>query len=156
MIVVEVKLHSAVTNEVTLLGSAIISNAGTTPDGKYADYDVAVGRKTDAANLGKVYLTPLRKGVVKRHPRLSQNVWRLVLKALAQAFPEERVKLPDEDAPQDDPTFVDGRIDALYSRYLAMTGPHPSQPWHQPTYDELLMSLMKQQASRYEATHGRS
>lgn len=107
MIVVEVKLHSAITGEVTLLGSAIISNVGTTPDGQYADYDVAVGRKKDAGNLGKVYMKPLRKGNVTRYPRMRYNVWRLVLRALAQAFPEERVRLPDDEAPQDDPSFVE-------------------------------------------------
>lgn len=102
MIVVKVELHSAITGQVTLLGSAIISNVGTTPDGKLGDYDVAVGRKTDAADLRKVYQQPLRRGRVLRHPRLAQNVWRLVLKALAQAFPEQRVSLPDEDSPEQD------------------------------------------------------
>lgn len=108
MIVVEVKLVSARGREFDkLLGTAIISNVGTTPDGKYGDYDVAVGRKTDAADLRKVYHSPLRRASVLRHPRLAQNVWRLVLKAIAKAFPEERVTLPDDDAPQDDPSFVE-------------------------------------------------
>lgn len=110
MIVVEVKLVSARGREHDkLLGSAIISNVGTTPDGKYGDYDVAVGRKTDAADLRKVYSSPLRRARVLRHPRLAQNVWRLVLKAIAGAFPEERVALPDEDSPEQDPEFTDGR-----------------------------------------------
>ena len=106
MIVVEVKLVSARGRQYDqLLGTAIISNVGTTPDGKYGDYDVAVGRKPDAADLQKVYHQPLRRGKVLRHPRLAQNMWRLVIKALAKAFPEEKVRLPDEDAPQDDPLF---------------------------------------------------
>lgn len=106
MIVVEVRLVSARGREFDqLLGTAIISNVGTTEDGKHADYDVAVGRKPDAADLAKVYRQPLRRGRVLRHARLAQNVWRLVLKAIASAFPEERVALPDEDAPQDDPMF---------------------------------------------------
>ena len=109
MIVVEVKLVSARGREHDkLLGTAIISNVGTTEDGKLGDYDVAVGRKTDAADLRRVYHQPLRRGKVLRHPRLAQNVWRLVLKALAQAFPEQRVSLPDEDSPEQDPEFNDG------------------------------------------------
>lgn len=101
MIVVEVKLVSARGREFDkLLGTAIISNVGTTPDGKYGDYDVAVGRKPDAADLRKVYNSPLRRAKVLRHPRLAQNVWRLVLKAIAGAFPEQKVTLPDDDAPE--------------------------------------------------------
>lgn len=103
MIVVEVKLVSARGREHDrLLGTAIISNVGTTADGKYGDYDVRVGRKPDAADLAKVYAKPLRTGKVLRHPRLAQNVWRLVLKAIAQAFPEEKVTLPDDEAPEQD------------------------------------------------------
>lgn len=106
MIVVEVKLVSARGWEHDrLLGSAIISNVSTTLDGKLGDYDVAVGRKTDAADLLRVYSSPLRRARVLRHPRLAQNVWRLVLKALAGAFPEEHVALPDEDSPEQDPEF---------------------------------------------------
>lgn len=101
MIVVEVKLVSARGREFDqLLGTAIISNVGTTADGKYGDYDVAVGRKPDAADLRKVYNSPLRRAKVLRHPRLAQNVWRLVLKAIAGAFPEQKVTLPDDEAPE--------------------------------------------------------
>lgn len=103
MIVVEVKLVSARGREHDrLLGTAIISNVGTTPDGKYGDYDVAVGRKPDAGDFRKVYSSPLRRARVLRHPRLAQNVWRLVLKAIAGAFPEGRVRLPDDEAPEQD------------------------------------------------------
>lgn len=110
MIVVEVKLVSARGRQYDrLLGTAIISNVGTTEDGKHGDYDVRVGRKPDAADLQRVYSKPLRTGRVLRHPRLAQNVWRLVLKAIAAAFPEERVRLPDEDSPEQDPEFDDGR-----------------------------------------------
>lgn len=97
MIVVTLELHSAKTGQKTLLGRAIIDNVATTPDGRLADYDVRVGRKTDGFDLVKVFQKPLRKGRVFNHPRLSQNVWRLVLKALASAFPEQKVTLPDED-----------------------------------------------------------
>lgn len=109
MIVVEVKLVSARGREHDrLLGSAIISNVGTTPDGKYGDYDVAVGRKTDAADLRRVYSSPLRRGRVLRHPRLAQNVWRLVLKALSVAFPEQKGALPDSEVPEHDPDYHNG------------------------------------------------
>ena len=109
MIVVEVKLVSARGRQHDrLLGTAVISNVGPTEDGRHADYDVRVGRKTDAHDVGLVYNRPLRSGLVRRHPRLAQNVWRLVLKALAVAFPEQRVVLPDPEAPEHDPDFHNG------------------------------------------------
>ncbi len=37
------------------------------------------------------------------------RVGRLVLKALAQAFPDQRVGLPDEDSSKQDSEFNDGR-----------------------------------------------
>lgn len=98
MIVVKVELHSAITKQVTLLGSAVIHNVGTSNNGKLGDYDVLVARKPDAADLEKVFRQPLRCGGVRRYPRLAYNVWRLVIRALASAFPEERVPLPDEDS----------------------------------------------------------
>lgn len=97
MLVLTLELHSARTGKKTVLGRAIIDNVATTTDGRLADYDVRVGRKTDALDLVKVFQRPLRKGRVFNHPRLSQNVWRLVLKSLAAAFPEQKVTLPDED-----------------------------------------------------------
>lgn len=98
MIVVTLELHSARTGEKVLLGRAIVHNVATSADGRLADYEVCVGRKDDADDLRKVFNRPLRRGAVRRHARLSQNVWRLVLKALASAFPEQRVALPDEEA----------------------------------------------------------
>ena len=97
MIVVTVELQSAKTGQKTVLGRAIIHNVATTPDGRLADYEVRVGRKTDSFDLVKVFNRPIRRGQVLSHPRLSQIVWRLVLKALASAFPEQKVTLPDED-----------------------------------------------------------
>lgn len=88
MIVVKIELHSAVTKKITTLGSMIISNVGV--NGKKADYDVRVGRKPDAENIRKVYADPLRTGSVKNYPRLSYNVWRLVVRSLLSAFPEEK------------------------------------------------------------------
>lgn len=98
MIVVTVELHSAITGQRSLLGQTIIYNTGSSTDPRRGDYVAAVGRKTDAGNLQAVYDRPIRKGSVKNYPRLSYNVWRLVLRALASAFPEERVKLPDLDS----------------------------------------------------------
>lgn len=109
MIVVEVKLVSARGREHDkLLGTTVIANVGTTEDGRHADYDVRVGRKVDAADHGKVYRRPLRTARVYRHPRLAQNVWRLVLKSLAAAFPEQRVMLPDPDSSEQDPEYDNG------------------------------------------------
>lgn len=99
MIVVTVELHSAVTGKVTTLGQTVIFNVGTSSDGKLGDYGVSVGRKTDVGNLAKITKEPLRRGIVRSHPRLAQNVWRLVLKALAVTFPEQRLnRLSDIDS----------------------------------------------------------
>jgi hypothetical protein len=95
MIVVKIELHSALTKQVTLLGEAIIANDGTSEQHSRGHYDVMIGGKRDAGNLPAIYHTPLRRGRVSDYPRLSYNVWRLVLRAIASAFPEEKVKLPD-------------------------------------------------------------
>lgn len=98
MLVVKIELHSAITGRATLLGSMIIANTGTSSDPKRGDYAVSVGRKSDACDLRRVHAAPLRTGEVRGYPRLSYNVWRLVLRALAAAFPEEKVRLPDADS----------------------------------------------------------
>lgn len=90
MIVVTIELHSAVTGGKQLLGRAIIANDGTALSGKVGNYDVAVARKPDADNLAKTWAQPLRKARVENYPRLSYNVWRLIVRALLAAFPEER------------------------------------------------------------------
>lgn len=100
MIVVEVKLISAITGRETLLGSAIIANDGTSRDPKKGDYDVKVARKPDAGDLKKVWAKPLRTGRVENYPRLAFNMWRLVIRALAAAFPEERVPHAEIDEDQ--------------------------------------------------------
>ncbi|WP_299085139.1 hypothetical protein [uncultured Paraglaciecola sp.] len=95
MIVVEVKLHSAVTNTVTTLGRAIIANDGT-GGGARRNYDAMIAKKVDAqkepttANLGKIWAKPLRRGRVEDYPAPSYNMWRLVIRALKSAFPEEK------------------------------------------------------------------
>lgn len=87
MIVVKVELHSAITGEVTELGRTIIANTGGTHD--RGDYTAKVGRKgcTDNRTLWE---KPLREGKVTDYPRLSYNVWRLVIRGLKAAFPEEK------------------------------------------------------------------
>lgn len=88
MIVVKVELHSAQSKQISILGTAIISNVGGTR--KKGNYDVRVGRKQDAHILQDVYDKPLRTGHVKDYPRLSYNMWRLIIRALKSAFPEEK------------------------------------------------------------------
>jgi len=88
MLVVEVKLISARTGKITKLGTATICNVGG--DIKKGDYNVAVANKRDAGNIQATLTRPQRKGSVKSYPRLSYNVWRLVIRALKSAFPEEK------------------------------------------------------------------
>lgn len=81
MIIVRVELHSARTGQVSELGMMAISNQGSKLDDKRADYLVEVLRK--GANRIQ------RTGEVKNFPRKSYSIWRLVLRALKSAFPEE-------------------------------------------------------------------
>tara|TARA_Y100000310_G_scaffold211266_1_gene212027 strand:- start:7064 stop:7330 length:267 start_codon:yes stop_codon:yes gene_type:complete len=88
MIVVKVELHSAITGKVKTLGQMIIHNVGGTE--KSGNYEVKVARKNDVGDLRKNFFTPLRTGRVQNYPRLSYNVWRLVLRSLRATFPEEK------------------------------------------------------------------
>lgn len=88
MIVVKVELHSAITGSVTQLAQAIIANDGTGGNTK-GNYDIRVAKKGDF-DLKKNWTNPLREGRVENYPRLSYNVWRLVIRALRDAFPEEK------------------------------------------------------------------
>lgn len=66
--------------------------------GRRGDYKVAVNRRgttecpwphgTDLREIPRA--RPVRTGEVRDYPRVSYNVWRLVLRALLSAFPEER------------------------------------------------------------------
>ena len=82
MIVVTVALHSARTGEETVLGRTIIHNVGGTHE--RGEYEVCVGNKRDRS--------PQRRGKVHDYPRLAYNVWRLVIRGLLDAFPEEKNK----------------------------------------------------------------
>lgn len=90
MLVISVELHSARTGERKLLGQTIIHNVGGTETS--GDYQVEVGNKRDVGDLRKIHTKPLRRGQVIGHPRLSANVWTLVLKGLSSAFPEVKLK----------------------------------------------------------------
>lgn len=100
MLVLRLEFWSAVTGRKSTLGLAIVSNAGVSEDGARADYRVHVSRKGNAESVSAVLQAPLRKGTVQNHARLRENVWRLISKALAAAFPETRVRPFDayEDA----------------------------------------------------------
>ena len=100
MIVVKVELHGSFSGRVTELGRMLIGNTGDTT-GPRGDYEVRVLRRK-AKRIGTVGETEdnpfhqwkkaavIRKGEVKNYPRLSYNIWRLVLRALRDAFPEEK------------------------------------------------------------------
>lgn len=85
MIVVKVELHSARTGKVEELGRMVISNDGGSQTASRSDYTARVCRKGSTD-----FMKPLRTGHVKDWPRLSYNVWRLVLRSLRDAFPEEK------------------------------------------------------------------
>jgi hypothetical protein len=72
----------------------LIGNVGGTTH--RGDYDVKVLRRNDRpVNADPDFdawddAPVTREGTVKRYPRLSHNVWRLVVRALLSAFPEEK------------------------------------------------------------------
>ena len=84
MIVVKVELHSSVTLEVTELGRTVIYNDGT-GTGARGNYWANVCRRGSTD-----YTKPTRVGRVVAYPRTAYNVWRLVIRALRSAFPEEK------------------------------------------------------------------
>lgn len=92
MIVVKVELWSAVTGKSSELGRMYIANDGT-GTANNCHYDAAVCRKgskevpTPLAPSGP---KPTRRARVEDYPRLSYNVWRLILRALRASFPEEK------------------------------------------------------------------
>lgn len=72
------------------LGRAIIHNVsrnGSTST--KGDYRAAVAHESRMATTADILTHPLRRGEVRDYPRLSYNVWRLVIRALRSAFPEE-------------------------------------------------------------------
>lgn len=93
MIVVRIELHSAITGRIKEIGVMRIGNVGGTGD--RGDYEVRVQRRAERDLPGEAEFDgwekpTTRTGEVKEYPRLSYNVWRLVLRALRSAFPEEK------------------------------------------------------------------
>ena len=91
MLVVKIELHSARTHKITEIGRMIIANEGTAGTPRRGNYTVKVGRKGHHSSKD-VWLNPTRMGRVKDYPRLTYSVWRLVIRALLSAFPEETTK----------------------------------------------------------------
>lgn len=89
MLVVKVELHSAITRRVKPLASMIIANTGEGGENR-GDYIVKVAHGRDIDDLKKIWANPNRTGFVQDYPRLSYHVWRLVLRALHAAYPEEK------------------------------------------------------------------
>lgn len=80
MLIVEVKLYSAVTGKVTVLGRCAITNIGGTQE--LGDYYVRTYRKgSKLESLDK--LVPVRQSYVNNHRRRKEHVWKLVRKALS-------------------------------------------------------------------------
>ena len=94
MIVARLELHSAITGKVTELGVVRIANVGG--DSHLNDYEVRVQRRNERelpntpADFEGWNKPTTRTGEVRQYPRLSYNVWRLVLRALKATFPEEK------------------------------------------------------------------
>jgi len=88
MLVLKLELHSAITGEVTEIGRTIIANTGGTRE--KGNYTCKVARKRNEFSNKDTWKEPLRTGDVQNYPRLSYNVWRLVIRALLSAFPEEQ------------------------------------------------------------------
>ncbi len=82
MIIVTIELQSAITGKRSKLGEMNIVNDGTGTT-KLGNYSARVMRKGS-------WNKPQRCGWVKNYPRASYSVWRLVMRALKDAFPEEK------------------------------------------------------------------
>lgn len=92
MIVVKIEMWpKGVEGKKREIGRTYIYNAGGTD--QRGDYEVRVCRKGDhdpgvrRIQTGEGFT---RTGRVENYPRQSYNVWRLVVRALRAAFPEER------------------------------------------------------------------
>ena len=85
MLVVKVELHSAITGQVSTLGSMIISNDGKSFSKTHGNYDVKVAHKSRMKTFMGIWKNPLRKARVENHYRDS-NVWLLVKKAINASF----------------------------------------------------------------------
>lgn len=86
------------------LGRMYIANDGTGTQER-GDYKVAVCRKGSPIIPSTWGFTngakPAREGVVLNYPRKAYNVWRLILRALKDCFPEENKSERDRDRVSD-------------------------------------------------------
>lgn len=93
MLVLRLELWSARTKKRTELGRCFIALCDLTEDRKRGDYDVVVNKRgvMDVPQpMSPKGPKPWRQGEVKNYPRLSYNMWRLVIRALRSTFPEEK------------------------------------------------------------------
>jgi len=65
----------------------VLNVGGTT---KIGNYICKIARKRNTFTNADTWKEPLRTGNIKNYPRLSYNVWRLVIRSLLSAFPEEK------------------------------------------------------------------
>lgn len=86
MIVVSIELLSARTGKRSLIGAMTLTNDATGSELR-GNYNVKVYRKHPNGGVSE---SVQRTARVEDYPRLAYNVWRLVMKALKAAFPEER------------------------------------------------------------------
>lgn len=85
MIRVTVELISARTGVTSEIGCMYLSNEGNSTDPKRGNYVVQVCRRGSRRDIQ-------RRGRVENFPRKSYSIWRLVVRALLSAFPEEKIK----------------------------------------------------------------
>lgn len=78
-------------SEMYPLGRAYIDNISPDySDPRRGDYRVRICRKGHYNYMSVSRGKYLRRGEVHDYPRLSYSVWRLIIRALRAAFPEER------------------------------------------------------------------
>lgn len=82
MLIIKIELLSAITGKTEELGRMHICNRGDSGRKDRGNYKVEVFKKGSR--------TVMRTGNVENYARFSYNVWRLVLRALKSAFPEEK------------------------------------------------------------------
>jgi hypothetical protein len=89
VLVIKIELHSAITGAVTEIGRMNLANDGhgTAELGHYKAQVLRRGNSEPGWEENKNKIT--RTGAVDNYPRQAYNVWRLVLRALKSAFPEE-------------------------------------------------------------------
>lgn len=91
MIVIRAELHHARTGVVEVLGTAVIHNVGG--DDEHGDYHVKLANPNHPDDLRRLFTDPHRRGSVVAYPRKRywNQIWRLVLRGLQSALPEESV-----------------------------------------------------------------